>query len=105
MDKKAEEMVSCYIAVSPKEYENRAKIIAETFKGETLDKPIRFPKGLGAIHPFDFEQVDKILDNIGMANAMVDKIVDAVVGDFSVTVGDSNAQELLDDLISDSNLK
>ena len=107
MKQKPEEkgMVSCYIAVSSKDYENRARILAETFKGEVTDKKIMFPKGLGAIHPFDFEEVDKILNNIGIANALVDKIVDSIVGDFSVKVGDENAQALLDDLIDDSNLK
>ncbi len=103
--KKQEEMVSNYISVSALEYQNRQRIIKETFKGEVNDKPVMFPKGLGAMHPFDFQQVDKILLNIGIANSMVDKIVDAIVGDFSIKVKDPNAQALLDDLIHDSNMK
>lgn len=114
--KKEEELVSTYLAVSPKEYENRNSIISETFKGEVEDKNIKFPKGLGAAHPFDFSQVDKILDNIGIADAMVDKIVDAIVGDFSVEVSDlpkekseeldvPNAQALLDDFVDETDLK
>jgi len=100
-----EEMVSNYIAISPKEYSQRQRIISETFKGETNDNQILFPKGLGAVHPFDFEQVDKIIENIGIVNSMSDKIVDAIVGDFSVKVEDANAQTLIDDLVDDSNLK
>ncbi len=115
MDKK-EEMVMNYIATSPKDYENRAKILAETFKGEVEDKPVKFPKGLGAVHPFDFDSIDKIINNIGIANAFVDKIVDTIIGDFSVEVSDlpkeeseeldvPNAQALLDDFVDETDLK
>jgi len=103
--KDEDKSVSCYIAVSQKEFKNRANIISETFKGEVGDKPVMFPKGLGAAHPFDFNQVDKILDNIGIANALVDKIVDAIIGDFSIKINDKNAQKLLEGLEDESNLK
>ena len=100
-----EEMVSCYLAVSSEEHANRNRIIAETFKGEVEDKKVLFPKGLGAAHPFDFTEVDKILNNIGIANALVDKITDAIIGDFIVKVDNENSQALLDSLIDETNLK
>jgi len=104
MAKKKEE-ISCYMAVSAEEFKNRANIIQETFKGETEDKPTMFPKGLGAVHPFDFDQVDKILNNIGIADALVDKITDAIIGDFDIEVEDDNAQALLDSFVDETNFK
>jgi len=103
--KEGEKEVTCYLAVTKEEYANRQSIIAEAFKGETDDIQIRFPKGLGAQHPFNFCQVDKILDNIGIAEAMVDKIADAIVGDFDVKTKDENAQAVLDGFIDDTNFK
>ena len=97
--------VGCYLAISNEEYANRNRILAETFKGEVEDKKVLFPKGLGAAHPFDFTDVDKILNNIGIANAFVDKITDAIIGDFSVKVDNENSQALLDDLVNETNLK
>lgn len=105
--KEKKEEVSCYLAVSnlERDYHNRKAVLNQTFKGEVDDKPVMFPRGLGAQHPFNFQQVDTILDNVGIANAMVDKITDAIVGDFSVRVDDDNAQTLLDEFVRDSKMK
>jgi SPP1 gp7 family putative phage head morphogenesis protein len=100
-----DKIVKGYLAVSAKEYENRSHILQETFKGEVQDKEVIFPKGLGAEHPFEFERVDKITNNIGIINAAADKIVDAIVGDFTIKVEDDNAQALLDAFVDDSNFK
>ena len=107
MDIKSEEQkeVMFYWAVSDKEYENQAKIIQETFKGEVNDQDTIFPKGLGAAHPFDFSQVDLILNNIGISNAFVDKIVDAIVGEFTIKIENPNAQALLDEFVDTTNFK
>lgn len=107
------EEVKHYLAVSPEErlFANRLKIFNETFKGEVLDIPIRFPKKLGAEHPFDFAAAEKIYQNIGVVNALVDKIADAIVGDFTVFARDKkdkedqNAQVIIDAFIDDSNFK
>jgi len=103
--KEEEKEVKFYMAVSDSEYAVKRLVIKEIFKGEVLDKNIRFPKGLGAVHPFDFDQIDKIINNIGIANAFVDKIVDAIVGDFSVKSSDPNVQVLLDDFVDETNFK
>jgi len=103
--KKDEKEVSCYLAVTEKEYAQRRNILNETFRGENDDIQVQFPKGLGAAHPFDFTQVDKILNNVGVAEALVDKIVDAIIGDFEVKTKDVNAQKVLDGFIDDTNFK
>jgi len=105
MVKTEEKDVSCYISVSDAEYAKRKQIISEAFKGEVNDVPTRFPKGLGAVHPFDFSVIDKILDNIGIANALVDKIVDAVIGDFSINIKDPNSQTILENFENDTDLQ
>ena len=98
-----EDLVMNYLAVSPEEY--KRNVLNETFKGEVEDIPVRFPKGLGAEHPFNFDLIDKILDNVGIANALVDKIVDAIIGDFTVKVDNPNSQALLDSFIDESSFK
>jgi len=103
--KESNEEVSCYLAVLDAEYANRKNILSEAFRGETDDKNIMFPKGLGAQHPFNFEQVDKILNNVGIANALIDKIVDMIIGDFDIKTKDENAQAILNTLVDDTNLK
>jgi len=102
---KKKEEVSCYLAVTKEEYANRQNILSEAFKGESEDIKVMFPKGLGAAHPFDFEQVDRITDNVGIANAIVDKIVDNIIGDFTIKTKDENSQAILDGFIDDTNFK
>lgn len=110
MEKK---LVKHYLAVSPDEmnFANQTRILNETFKGETDDKVVSFPKGLGAEHPFDFAKAEKIYQNIGIMNATVDKIVDAIIGDFIIIAKDKkgnqsdNSQAILDEFIKDSNFK
>jgi len=89
-----------YLAVSDND-----RVLSNAFKGEVEDKNIRFPKGLGAAHPFDFDRVDKIIDNVGIANAMVDKITDAVIGEFDIKVDNENSQAILDSFKDEANLK
>lgn len=94
-----------YLAVSKEEFTKKSNLLIETFKGQTDDKEVFYPKGLGAVHPFDFEDVDKIIKNIGVLNAIVDKITDAIVGDFNVVVDDKNGQEIIDSFIDNSNFR
>lgn len=93
-------LVKNYLAVSPKEM-----TLNQQFTGESMDEEVKFPKGLGAKHPFDFEEAEKIIKNVGIVNAMVDKIVDAIVGDYSVTVEDENGQKIIDSFNENSNLR
>jgi len=75
----------------------------QAFKGEVLDKSVKFPKGLGAAHPFDFNKVQQVLENIGIVNAIVDKITDKIIGDFTIKIDDKNSQVLIDSFIDESN--
>ena len=104
---KEKEEPSCYLAVSDSEkiYANRYNTLNEAFKGEVQDIQVQFPKGLGAKHPFEFSQIDKILNNVGIADALVDKIVDAIIGNFSIKVEDDNSQAILDSFANESDLK
>jgi len=58
--------------------------LREAFKGEVSDKEIRFPKELGAVHPFNFEGAEEIYKNVGIIGGAIDKYVDSIVGDFTV---------------------
>lgn len=76
--------------------------LKEEFKGEVINKDVRFPKDLGVAHPYDFKEADKIWANVGLVNAGVNKTVDAIIGDFTVQVDDVNAQAIIDKFIEAS---
>ena len=61
-------------------------ILQEEFKGEVLNKEVKFPRVLGVEHPFDFEEVENVSRNFGPVNGAIDKYVDSIVGDFSIKV-------------------
>lgn len=75
----------------------------EEFKGETFDKQSMFPKGLGAEHPFNFEDVEKVIKKYGVLAGAISKIADSVVTDFRVKLKNPNAQKLIDDFLHDTN--
>lgn len=93
-------MVNGYIAVTDKDKVNH---IQEEFKGSVIDPEIKFPKDLGAQHPFDFEALEKVWKKVGIVNGIVNKLKNAIVGDFSVTVEDENVQAYLDSFIDETN--
>ncbi len=82
---------------------NPPQYVQEEFKGVVIDKEIRFPKELGAMHPFDFHSLEKAWKKIGLVNGIVNKIKNSIVGDFSVKVEDENIQAFLNDFIDDTN--
>lgn len=88
-----------YIAISN---EDRTRITQE-FQGQTLDREIKFPKSLGAEHPFEFESVEKLAKKYGLINSIVSKIADEIVTDFEIKVKNPNAQTLLNSFIHDTN--
>ena len=89
-----------YIAVTPQD-----RAIYESFKGEVEDTQIKFPKALGAEHPFDFKELEEIYENIGLISSGVNKMTRAIIGDFTVKVKNPNAQAILDDFNKNSNFK
>jgi len=78
-------------------------LLNQAFKGEVTDKVVSFPKGLGAAHPFDFNLVENTYKQIGLVNGAVNAYTDAIMGDFTVTVQEPNAQAAIDSFIKDSN--
>ena len=92
--------VKGYIAVTQRDKDN---FIKEEFKGEVIDQPVRFPKDLGADHPFSFQDLEKSFKRIGLVNGIVNKIRNAIVGDFQVKAKNKNIQAFLDDFIHSTN--
>ena len=92
--------VKGYISLSEAE---KAKSVTESFKGQVIDTEVRFPKELGADHPFNFEHLEQSFKKIGIVNGIVNKQKNAIVGDFSVKVDNPNIQAFLDDFIHDTN--
>ena len=91
--------ISGYLAVSE---DAKNHYMKEEFKGEVFDKPIKFPVELGAEHPFDFDVVEKIYKKVGLIAGAINKITDAIVGDFTIKVENENAQTILDSFIKES---
>lgn len=90
-----------YIAVTNKD---RHKSLKEEFSGEVLDIQERFPVKLGAKHPFNFEDAEKLYKKYGTLGGMINKIADSVVTDFKVKLQNPNAQVIIDGFIRDTNL-
>ncbi len=89
-----------YISVSHKDKTNS---IREEFKGIVSDEETMFPKGLGAKHPFNFEDLEKVYARYGVLAGALNKIVSSVVTDFRVKVKNPNAQQIIDDFLHDTN--
>jgi SPP1 gp7 family putative phage head morphogenesis protein len=77
----------------------------ESFKGEVADTPKKWPIILGAEHPFNFIDAEKVYQTVGLVAGVINKYTDAIVGDFKVKVEDPNAQTILDNFIKDSNFQ
>src|SRR3990167_2394795 len=81
------------------------RTIQEEFKGEVMDVLKKFPKELGAEHPFDFEKVEEAYCRIGIVSAIVNGITDSIVGDFSVKSKNKNIQAIINNLIKETNFQ
>ncbi len=73
--------------------------VKESFRGEIVDIPVRFPKELGAEHPFNFEDVEQTYKRVGTISGGINKITDAIVGDFSIKSREDKIKKELDDFI------
>jgi len=80
------------------------KKIDEQFKGEVVQKKIKFPRELGEEHPFDFSVTEGLYRKMGFVTAVVDKYVDFIVGPgFYVKSEDERAQKIIEDFMRDVN--
>ncbi len=89
-----------YMALSQSD---KNRWVAEEFKGEVTDLQVTFPRGLGAKHPFEFEDLEKLTKKYGPVNEIVSKTASEVVGDFTVKLDNENAQALIDSFLADTN--
>jgi len=62
MPKIPEKKVKGYIAVGEKSFTK----INEGLRGEVDDIPVKFPRLLGAQHPFSFEDVEKVYKRVSI---------------------------------------
>ena len=84
-----------FIAVSAIDKKN-SKLFQESFKGGVLDEDVKFPKGLGVEHPFDFGDVENIVNSIGVVGGGISKLSDSVVGNFTIKAKSDKAMEIVD---------
>src|SRR3990167_1522874 len=82
---------------------NKGSFLKEEFIGQTADEPMMFPKGLGAKHPFEFDDVEKLTRKYGVINELLSKLAGEIVTDFEVKFDNENAQALIDGFFSDTN--
>ena len=75
----------------------------EQYKGEVSDKLIRWPKELGVEHPFPFEDCEKVYKKFGLISGAINKIVDHVVGEFSVESDQPNVVVKVNEFIKKNN--
>lgn len=92
--------VSSYIAVDESA---RAKHLTEKFKGLVHDKEVKIPVRLGAEHPFDFKNAEDVLIHVGIISGAINKIKEAIVGDFTITSNNENINAILDDFVKNTN--
>lgn len=81
----------------------RSKFLNQKFKGFVKDKEKKFPKSLGAEHPFSFEEAEKVLTHVGVVSGAINKIKEAIVGDFSVSSENENVDALVKDFVKNTN--
>jgi SPP1 gp7 family putative phage head morphogenesis protein len=98
-------LVKGYISAKQESNTMSRNWFKEQFKGEVSDIPVRFPKELGAKHPYNFADIDKLCKKYGVVAGMVNKITDSVIADFMVKLKNPNAQALIDSFIEDSDFK
>ena len=94
------------ISVSPEDkniyYNKLYKNVSSAFKGENIDEEEKFPKHLGAKHPFNFEDMETLYKKYGVINEALSKISGDIVTDFEIKVDNPNAQAIIDDFIEDT---
>ena len=78
------------------------KGIQEEFKGEVIQKEVKFPKDLGEEHPFEYHEVVGLYKKYGMITGVVDKYVDFIIGNgMYVKSEDERAKKIIDDFMDD----
>ncbi|MHA1876734.1 MAG: phage portal protein family protein [Promethearchaeota archaeon] len=105
-----QEKLAYYNSDKYKSMINKANLkIKEEFKGEVSDKPIKFPKELGAAHPFNFKDAENLYKRYGLVAEIINKTAESVVGNFQVSFENEkskqaeNAKALVEDFLNNTN--
>jgi len=89
-----------YIAVSDTQ---KRIAIKEQFIGEVIDSPIKFPKELGVVHPFDFNMVEKWYNGHPFVKGAIDKHADLIVSDFNVDSNENKSLKIIQNFLNNTN--
>lgn len=79
--------------------------LKESFEAKVNDPKLTYPKDIGVEHPFDFEAPEKVYKTVGFAYGLVNKYVNAIIGEFTVKTKNENATALLQSFIKNSGFK
>lgn len=75
-----------------------------SFKGDVIQKPIKFPEELGEEHPFDFSIAEDLYKTNPLINGTVDKYLDYILGPgIWVTSENKKAEDLITIWLQDTN--
>ncbi len=96
--------VKGYISNKHADSKYSGKSITEMMKGEIKDDEIQTPKGLGAPHPFNFEDVEKTYKKVGFVGGACNKIRDRILGDFMIRSKSQKAQNKINEFLRKSML-
>lgn len=73
------------------------------FKSEVSDIPLKWPKELGAVHPFNFEDCEKVYKSVSVVHGIINKIADNIVGQYTIDSKDKNVLALVKSFLKESN--
>jgi SPP1 gp7 family putative phage head morphogenesis protein len=93
--------ITPYMAVSEKD---KSLYFKEEFKSQVENDIEKWPNELGEKHPFNFEDAEKVYKTVGIVSAFINKIVDNIVGEFSIKAKNKNSLALIKSFIHESNL-
>ena len=77
--------------------------LSEEFQGISMDQEETFPKGLGAKHPFEFSDLEKLYIKYGIVSGIINKETDSTITDFEIKLKNPNAQAIIDDFVHKTN--
>lgn len=75
----------------------KMQYLGEALKGIVSSNKIKFPKELGEEHPFDYQEIEKLMKKYGIINAIVDKYVEFILSSgINVTSKDKRAKDIIE---------
>ena len=79
--------------------------LSEALKSQVDLEMVSFPRELGEKHPFEFKNMDVLVNKFGLAKTAIDKHLDFIISQgFTITSKNSKAQDLIIKLLEDTSL-